>query len=201
MALAAFFIGSATANAAFDKNLSVGAKGAEVMVLQEFLINQGYLQAGYATGNFLGMTESAVKAFQTANGIESIGIFGPKTRATANNILAQGTSKSASITDVSLTNNANLAAVGAAGSKTIYWKSQNFPAGANVSINLLKKTSSTPNTFELVRSLAKNIANTGSYVWSMQNGDTGTELYVEVTCESSSQFTKGCTSSGPVKVN
>jgi peptidoglycan hydrolase-like protein with peptidoglycan-binding domain len=193
--------GATVANASFDKTLSFGAKGPEVITLQEFLISQGHLQAGFATGNFLSMTEKALKAFQTANGIESIGIFGPKTRAAANALASGTNSKKAAIVGAHISNNSNSAAVGLVTAKTIGWTTQNYPAGANVSINLLKKTSTTPNTYTLVRQIAKDVANSGSYVWLPQSNETGTDLYVEVICQTSAQFTNGCTSSGLIKVN
>lgn len=200
MALAATLVGATVANAAFDISLSRGAKGAEVVKLQDFLIGQGHLRAGLNTGNFLSLTEAAVKAFQTASGIESIGIFGPKTRAAANLRLAS-TQNKATISNVSIKNNANVAAAGLAASKTISWSSANFPVGNNVSINLLRKTSSTPNTFTLVRQIAKDVGNTGFYTWIMQSSDTGSDLYIEIACQASAKFPNGCSSSGPIKVN
>lgn len=57
-----------------------GSKGAEVRALQERLIALGHL-TGAADGDFGPMTEAAVKAFQTANGLTADGIVGPRTQA------------------------------------------------------------------------------------------------------------------------
>lgn len=71
----------------FGKNLYFGLRNnAEVMELQEFLIDQGYY-AGPVTGNFYLMTLQAVRKFQEANGVSRTGYFGPKSRAVANGIL------------------------------------------------------------------------------------------------------------------
>lgn len=54
--------------------------------LQEFLTDQGYY-AGPVSGNFGLLTLSAVKKFQSANGIKSTGYFGPRSRTIANEII------------------------------------------------------------------------------------------------------------------
>ncbi len=55
------------------EELKKGDKGEKVKVLQSKLISRGYL-SGSADGNFGGMTESAIKEFQMANGLEITGI-------------------------------------------------------------------------------------------------------------------------------
>ncbi|GEM_PF-4141001 len=76
------------AKASFDKSLYYGLQGnPQVKELQEFLIDQGYL-TGNSTGNFFSLTLSAVKKFQTANGLPSTGYFGTLSRQKANDILA-----------------------------------------------------------------------------------------------------------------
>jgi hypothetical protein len=70
---------------ALQNNLRVGSTDAttsnEVKQLQNFLIQRGYLST-QPTGRFLGMTQSAVIAFQRDQGISPIsGIVGPITRA------------------------------------------------------------------------------------------------------------------------
>ena len=55
------------------ESLSRGAKGEEVMPLQEGLKALGYL-TGAVDGDFGGGTETAVKAFQAANGLEETGV-------------------------------------------------------------------------------------------------------------------------------
>ncbi len=62
-----------------SKTLMIGSRGADVTVLQEYLIKKGYLSVK-ATGYFGVMTKAAVTAFQKANGLDPVGIAGPKTR-------------------------------------------------------------------------------------------------------------------------
>lgn len=62
---------------ASDKFMS----GGNVMRLQNFLISNGYLSSGNATGFFGPLTFSAVAKFQRANGVSAIGLVGPQTRA------------------------------------------------------------------------------------------------------------------------
>lgn len=65
-----------------------GLSGGDVVELQNKLIEQGYLAAGYNTGYFGSLTEAAVKKFQCASSIAcagssigGYGIYGPKTQA------------------------------------------------------------------------------------------------------------------------
>jgi len=71
----------------FTKNLSFGMQGdAQVSQLQELLKARG-LYTGPITGNFYFLTLTAVKAFQTQQGISpAAGYFGPLTRAAAEKI-------------------------------------------------------------------------------------------------------------------
>ncbi|MBP6974741.1 MAG: peptidoglycan-binding protein [Candidatus Pacebacteria bacterium] len=72
---------------AFNTNLKLGARGADVVMLQSFLESKGLLTmpAGVAKGYFGGLTKSAVVAFQISMGVTpASGYFGPLTRATAN---------------------------------------------------------------------------------------------------------------------
>ena len=64
-----------------SRSLSRGSRGSDVIQLQQFLIAQGYLQSGLATGYFGAMTEASVKSWQSQNGVDAVGIVGPKTRA------------------------------------------------------------------------------------------------------------------------
>ena len=54
-------------------DMQKGSKGDDVKKLQQRLIDLGYL-TGSADGDFGGKTESALKAFQAANGLEETGI-------------------------------------------------------------------------------------------------------------------------------
>ncbi len=60
--------------------LKIGSSGAAVRILQEMLINYGYLN-DVADGIFGPKTEEAVRAFQQANGLKVDGIAGPATWA------------------------------------------------------------------------------------------------------------------------
>ncbi len=78
-----------TGKISLTRNLSRGSEGSDVTALQNFLITQGHLPPGNATGYFGPLTESAVKAFQKSQGIVSsgspqttgFGNVGPGTRA------------------------------------------------------------------------------------------------------------------------
>ena len=71
-----------TAELKFSRTLTQGASGDDVKQLQEFLKTlPGVYPEGRVTGYFGSLTEAAVKKFQKRNGIESVGVVGPKTRA------------------------------------------------------------------------------------------------------------------------
>jgi peptidoglycan hydrolase-like protein with peptidoglycan-binding domain len=64
------------------KTLKLGMSDEEVKKLQEFLSTMPNIYPeGMVTGYFGSLTEKAVKKWQEENGIESVGIVGPKTRA------------------------------------------------------------------------------------------------------------------------
>ncbi len=68
-----------TAKCVFDRNLTVGASGADVVCLQNYLTGTGHFSFnGGSTGTFGPITRTAVSAWQTANGIvPAVGYFGP----------------------------------------------------------------------------------------------------------------------------
>lgn len=71
--------------AAFTADLTIGRQGAEVTALQNFLIKKGYSIPAGATGYFGVQTQSALAAYQRAEGISpAAGYFGPVTRAKVN---------------------------------------------------------------------------------------------------------------------
>lgn len=70
---------SPTATTAAPKKLKTGAKGAEVVALQQRLTELGYWN-GKADGKFGSTTQQAVFALQKAAGIGRDGTVGPKTR-------------------------------------------------------------------------------------------------------------------------
>ena len=64
------------------KTLKKGSKGSNVKAMQILLMGHNFYCGGYgADGSFGSGTESAVKAFQKANGLDVDGICGPKTWA------------------------------------------------------------------------------------------------------------------------
>ncbi len=69
----------------FATNLYKGSRGADVVVLQNVLINKGFLAAGLHTGTFGPATYAAVQSFQRSSNITPInGNVGPLTRAALN---------------------------------------------------------------------------------------------------------------------
>lgn len=82
-----------TAGLSIARTLAVGSTGTDVSELQAFLKTKGFYTYPSITGYFGPVTEAAVKAYQSANGIDSIGIVGPLTRAS----LAGGTSAGSAI--------------------------------------------------------------------------------------------------------
>jgi hypothetical protein len=81
---------STSTSPTFTKNLAYGLmNNTEVKKLQDFLIQEGYLQTGLNSGNYLGKTVSALQAFQKANNIQGDGRnFGPLTRNALLNLFA-----------------------------------------------------------------------------------------------------------------
>ncbi len=77
---------------------------------------------------------------------------------------------------------------------TVKWQTENFPEGAFVNINLLKKVSDNPAQFELVRQIASYTVNDGEETWVPQRGDAGENISIEVTCAGSTRFKDGCVS-------
>ena len=68
----------------FSQKLSFGLRNNEVTELHKKLIADGFLKIASPTGYFGSQTLKAVKDFQTANGLVSDGIVGPKTREILN---------------------------------------------------------------------------------------------------------------------
>jgi LPXTG-site transpeptidase (sortase) family protein len=68
---------------AFHRSLNVGAKGADVELLQTTLISKGFLvlPSGVAKGYFGALTASALTKYQVSVGLPAVGVFGPMTRA------------------------------------------------------------------------------------------------------------------------
>ena len=83
----------------FTLYLASGMQSAEVTQLQKLLVAEGYLSAT-PNGYFGTQTKSAVMKFQSAHGIQQLGVIGPSTR-TALNAVANSNSGSVNTTDIS----------------------------------------------------------------------------------------------------
>jgi peptidoglycan hydrolase-like protein with peptidoglycan-binding domain len=210
------FAATTTSSVQFTDSLNVGSTNtAEVIQLQQFLIDQGFLNIPAPTGGYFSMTVAAVEAFQAAHGISATGFFGPLTMAAANAVLSgvamipstpatpPATVAIQSVTkpDTSLTAAVISFFTGTSPSRTITWQSNGYPSNEGVNINLIKKTSDSPVSYSLVRQLATNVSNTGTYSWKAQSGETGTDLYAEVTCANSATSASACQiSAAPIQV-
>lgn len=108
----------------------------------------------------------------------------------------------ATVSTLSVSNVSSPASAVLAGAKTINWQTASYPTNARININLIRKVSESPLKFTLVRTLETDAINNGEYLWIPQNGENTSDLYVEVTCSNSYQFTVGCSlSSEPIKIN
>jgi len=76
--------------ASIDFDLKYGAKGDEVIELQEYLINKGFLNS-QPTGNFYSLTQKAVIAYQSSVNLPNTGFVGPMTRGKINSDLVDTT--------------------------------------------------------------------------------------------------------------
>lgn len=71
----------------FMRTLRRGMRGEDIRELQLFLEQfSGIYPEGITTGYFGPLTEAAVKRFQETNGIEQVGVVGPKTRTRLNEL-------------------------------------------------------------------------------------------------------------------
>lgn len=197
---ALFFVFGSVAEAAwFETSLGAGANNpkTEVMKLQQFLFDGGYLKAA-PTGNYLSLTTQAVKSFQQSQGIETTGFFGPLTRAAANKVYgSKMAAAEVSSFSVSSPKVSGTASVLLSQTKEIKWKTINYPVGVGVNINLLRKVGSNPDEFELVRQIAKDTPNDGVEVWvKNQNDGKSEDLYIEVTCSTTHAFAGECRFAG-----
>lgn len=68
----------------FATTLAQGDSGEAVIELQKFLTVKGYLSAESSTGYFGPLTKEAVVAFQQENGLQGVGVVGPRTRELLN---------------------------------------------------------------------------------------------------------------------
>jgi peptidoglycan hydrolase-like protein with peptidoglycan-binding domain len=71
----------------FSRNLTIGSEGDEVITLQTFLVDRGFLviPTGVSKGYFGSLTRAALSVYQSEKGISpAVGYFGPLTRASIN---------------------------------------------------------------------------------------------------------------------
>lgn len=88
-----------TINFIFTQNLTVEARGNDVSVLQQFLIDGGFLKISTPTGYFGSLTKTALSAWQAKEGIyPAVGFFGPISRGKINTIKQTGTTTSQDMT-------------------------------------------------------------------------------------------------------
>jgi hypothetical protein len=116
--------------------------------------------------------------------------------------IAEPSSSETTVTTGSVIENVSVAAAASSASKIVTWQTTNYPRGTGVDINLIRKISDSPASFSFVRKIVQNTANDGSELWTPAQNESGTDLYIEVTCSSSVNTSTGCqTSSKPVNAN
>ena len=191
-------------NTSLSFNVSLGhgsTNKAEVLKLQNFLFDNGYLHVT-PTGLFLGLTQKALSQFQQNQGISPLGYFGPLTRSVANKVaLAKQNSPTVTTLSVANTDNGTATTI-LSNEKTVTWQTNNYPQGVGVNINLIRKTSDFPKIYDLVRTLVKDTPNDGVEKWIPGKGETGNDMYIQVTCSSTFSFVSGCKlASDPIKVS
>ncbi|MDQ5893724.1 MAG: hypothetical protein QG640_737 [Patescibacteria group bacterium] len=165
-----------TAQAAtnFNKDLSFGMKNsADVKSLQQFLSEKGYFK-GEATGNYFNATAEAVKAFQTSKKISATGYVGPMTRAAINGTSVDGL--------LSLTSHKGGETIEIGNKQALKWTASNYSSD-NVKVNVIKKVSSNPNRYELVRTVSDKTLNDGVATWIPAKSDIGNNIFVEIGCK------------------
>lgn len=193
-------------NTSFNIPLKYGSTNkVEVLKLQNFLFSLGFLKVA-PTGLYLSLTRQAVVDFQKASNVSpASGYFGPLTIIAANQkIVANGSSQPEAIifTESVTSENNQSASVILLNTKTINWKTSNYPKDAGVNINLLRKVSESPNVFKMVRVIKKDTTNDGQETWSPENGENTNDLYIQVTCSNTYKYQSGCSiSTGALKVN
>lgn len=86
------------ASLTFTRNVSQGARGTDVQLLQEVLATDPAIYPqGLITGFYGPLTAQAVMRFQAAANIAQVGVVGPITRAKLNQILLEGIGTAGSI--------------------------------------------------------------------------------------------------------
>lgn len=84
--------------------------------------------------------------------------------------------------------------------QNISWKPENFPTPF-VKLSVIKKVSSNPTTYELVRIISEKTANDGSATWIPTNSDLGSNIFVEVGCVDATESCSPSISMTSIAVN
>ncbi len=181
---------------------------AQVVLLQNFLIREGFF-AEQPTGNFFLRTQDALMKFQQSAGIEATGYFGPLTQAAANKIIsnrskAQSPNDTVSKTIIKATSltrkntNQSASLINALWPEDISltWETNNYPIGVGINIQLLRKISTSPVQYEFVRTIATNTPNDSVHSWKPPTNENYTDLYIEITCSDLYKFIYGCNVGG-----
>ena len=183
-----------TAHAApkFNKDLSFGTKNsADVKSLQQFLSQEGHFK-GEVTGNYFNATAEAVKSFQKSKKISTTGYFGPTTRAAVNN--------AASVDGLlSLTSHKGGETIEVGNKQALKWTASNYSSD-NVKVNVIKKVSSNPNRYELVRSVSDKTLNDGVATWIPAKSDIGNNIFVEIGCKDTMKACRSAITSSSLAV-
>lgn len=101
---------------------------------------------------------------------------------------------SASSASITVTSNIDTSVLEVGEENVVRWQTENFPAGAFVHINLIKKVSDSPLQYELVRQIAAYSVNDGEESWIPEKSDIGEDISIEVTCAGATRFKDGCVS-------
>lgn len=165
-------VGTTTSCYTFVNNLTVGSVGADVMALQQFLVQTGFLKKEYASGYFGVNTKTAVMAYQTSVGLPSTGFVGPVTLAKLNaSCASKGTSLNQRL--IKLTNPNGEERWGLGSQRTIRWNAQHASSTDLVDIKMMPYIPScTAQTCPVsaiasILIAARQPATAGSYVWTV----------------------------------
>lgn len=93
-----------------DVDLKLGSTGNDVSLLQEVLVEEGYLvmPEGVSLGYFGSITKEALSEWQASYGLPSTGYFGPMSREVLNSLIPEVTTGGVVVSSTSLTSAALL---------------------------------------------------------------------------------------------
>lgn len=115
---------------------------------------------------------------------------------------AQVYQQPASVGVRSITAASNVASPFFISAKNIQWNTANYSAYVGVNINLLRRISDSPVQYQLVRQIASNTPNDGIHLWIPQVSDLYGNLFIEVTCSTTTTHPQGCfVTTMPLKAN